>query len=410
MKNIKSNRSGSIAVLLGIVLMISGCGLQEKHPKGIEHVVVIGLDGMSSQGLKDAHKPFMDSLMQNGAYSYKVRCVLPTVSKPNWNAMICGAGPEITGVTGNGWYRDKNDLAPVVLTENQSFPNIFRILREQRPEAEIGAIYHWGDFGNILDADMMNKSETWPSALETAQKTADYIREKKPDFLFIQLDDVDHYGHTAGHMSSAYLKSIEEADNYVRIIVNAIHHAGIAESTMIMVVADHGGIFKGHGGNSYEELTTPVIFTGKGIKKGYEIRQQVYMYDVAANVAFALGLKAPQQWTGRPTLAAYEGFEEPDNIWKGVELLPPPVFATTTYEPPLGGTSVDKPAEVNLSIPAGTQGVIRYTTDGSVPTRESAEYKGPFTVDSTTVVTAKLFNDKGESPKVTGQFTVTYTK
>ncbi|GHV54009.1 hypothetical protein FACS1894181_17910 [Bacteroidia bacterium] len=192
--------------------------------------------------------------------------------------------------------------------------------------------------------------------------------------------------------------------------MQAVREAGIAESTMIMVVSDHGGIFKGHGGNSYEELTTPVIFAGKGIKKGYEIQQQIYMYDVAANVAFALGVRAPQQWVGRPALPAFEGFEEPDNLWKGVALLPPPVFATETWQSPHGGTSTDKPAEVKLTIPAGTEGVIRYTTDGSVPTRESAEYTGPFTVDSTTVVIAKLFNDKGESPKVIGQFTVTYTR
>jgi hypothetical protein len=37
------------------------------------------------------------------------------------------------------------------------------------------------------------------------------------------------------------------------------------------------------------------------------------MYDVAANVAFALNLKAPYAWTGRPTLPAFEGYSEPDN-------------------------------------------------------------------------------------------------
>jgi predicted AlkP superfamily pyrophosphatase or phosphodiesterase len=400
----------NVIAVISLFLFASCCSQEGKHPQGIEHVVVIGIDGMSSQGLREARTPFMDSLMANGAYSYKVRCVLPTSSKPNWNAMLCGAGPDITGVTSNGWYRDKYDLAPVVMTDNYSFPNIFRIIREQRPDAELGAIYHWDDFRSMLDDNIMNKSESYRGALETAQRTAEYIRGEKPDFLFIHLDDVDHYGHSHGHMSPAYIKSIEEADRQARIIVDAIHEAGIAGSTMVMIVSDHGGIFHGHGGNTYEELTTPIIFTGKGIKKGYEIQQQIYRYDVAADVAFALGVKAPQVWVGRPTLPAFEGFGEPDNLWKGVEVLPPPAFATETYNAPYGGSAVNKPATVTIKAPLGVEGVVRYTTDGSVPTRESTVYNGPFTVDAPTVVTAKLFNDKGESPKVVGTYNVTYTK
>ena len=79
-----------------------------------------------------------------------------------------------------------------------------------------------------------------------------------------------------------------------------------------MIVSDHGGFNKGHGGVSPEEVTVPVIYYGKGIKQNYKIQQTVYMYDVAANVAFALNLKTPHVWTGRPTLAAFEGFPEPE--------------------------------------------------------------------------------------------------
>ncbi|MDR1918597.1 MAG: alkaline phosphatase family protein [Tannerellaceae bacterium] len=395
----------NIWIIAACLFLGSCCRESNPHPAGITHVVVIGLDGMSTQGLIEAETPCMDSLMQNGAYSYTVRCVLPTVSKPNWNAMLCGAGPDITGVVSNGWYRDQEVFPPVVMTENHSFPNIFRIVREQMPNAELGSLYHWGDFGSMLDKDDMNLMETYPSSLETAEKTAAYILEKLPAFVFIQLDAVDGYGHNDGHMSPGYLNGIKEADDHVRIIVDAIKNAGIQDSTLIMIVSDHGGIFHGHGGNTYEELTTPIIFAGKGIKKNYAIRQQIYRYDVAADVAFALGLQAPQQWTGRPTLPAYEGFEEPANLWQGVEILPPPVFHTETYNPPHGG-SFDTQAEVKIKIPAGVKGEIRYTIDESVPTRESALYETVFTVEKSTVIRAKIFGEKAESPVVTAEYTV----
>lgn len=304
-------------VFLSIGLALTACCHKRTDaPEGIKHVVVIGLDGCSSEGLRRANTPIMDSLMASGAFNFNTRCVLPTVSKPNWNAMLCGAGPEITGVTGNGWNREKYaDLLPVAFTDNHSFPNIFFIIRQQRPDAELGSIYHWDDFASMLDSSVMNLMEHRQTAFLTAEKTAQYILAKKPTFLFIQLDDIDHAGHADGHMSEPYLKAIEEADHQVKIITDAICEAGIDRQTMVMIVADHGGINHGHGGNSVEELTTPIIYHGQGIKQGYAIRQQIYRYDVAADVAFALGLKAPQQWTGRPVKAAFQGFDEPENIW-----------------------------------------------------------------------------------------------
>jgi hypothetical protein len=129
---------------------------------------------------------------------------------------------------------------------------------------------------------------------------------------------------------------------------------------------------------------------------------------VAASVAFALGLDIPYEWTGRPAKAAFEGFDEPPGQWQGPALLPPPVFPVE--DRPHGRLSVDKPAEVVINMPPGADGTIRYTTDGSIPTRTSDVYGAPFTVNRSTVVTAKLFGDKGESPHVTAWYRTADTK
>ncbi|MDR1456392.1 MAG: alkaline phosphatase family protein [Tannerella sp.] len=382
------------------------CQQQDRYPVGIEHVVVIGLDGLSSTGFRASATPFMDSMLHHGAYSYTVRCILPTVSTPNWNAMLCGAGPEATGAVNNDWKASDFNFPYPVMSNDRSFPTIFRIIREQKPEAELGAIYHWDGFRSMLEETLLNRSEAYPTQLETAQQSAAYIVEKKPCFLFIQLDGIDHAGHEDGHMSPGYLKYIEETDAHVRLIVDAVQQAGMAGSTMIMVVADHGGLFHGHGGHSYDELTTPVIFFGRGIKQDYPVQQQIYKYDVAADVAFALGLKAPQVWTGRPTRPAYAGFDEPDNLWTEREVLPSPRFASETYNAPFGGEFVDR-ATVVILPPEGTEGIVRYTTDESTPTAGSPVYEAPFTVEKTTVVNAKMFSDKGESVKVTAVYKIT---
>jgi hypothetical protein len=382
---------------------------QAKYPKGIEHVIVIGLDGLSSTGFHAATTPCMDSLRQNGAYSYAVRCILPTVSTPNWNAMLCGAGPEATGAIDNSWKANDFKFPYAAMSRDRSFPNIFRILRVQLPNAELGAIYEWDGFRAMLEDNLLNMSATYPTQLATAQKSAEYILAKRPTFLFVQLDGIDHAGHADGHMSPKYVKYIEETDSHVKLIVDAVGQAGIADKTMIMVVGDHGGIFHGHGGNAYDELVTPIIFSGKGVKQNYAVQQQIYKYDVAADVAFALGVQAPQVWTGRPTKPAYIGFDEPENLWKGLDVLPSPRFASETYNAPFGGTFVDS-ASVVVIAPEGAEGIVRYTTDESIPTGESTVYSAPFTVTKTTVVNVKLFSDAGESVNVSAIYKITDDK
>ncbi|MDR1938001.1 MAG: alkaline phosphatase family protein [Tannerellaceae bacterium] len=396
-----------IAATIVSCFLLTGCQ-ENKYPSGIEHIVVIGIDGMSSFGLKAAHTPCMDSLMRNGAYSFTVRCILPSVSTPNWNAMLSGVGPEGTGAVDNSWIDGAMSFPYVAMNEECRFPNIFRIIREQKPDAEMGAIYQWNDFGNMFDKGLMNKSESYPTALETAQKTAAYIVDKKPDMTFVHLDDVDGVGHNAGHMSPAYLKSIEEADTYVRIIVDAIHEAGIAGKTLIMLTSDHGGLFYAHGGNAYEELNTPFIFSGKNVKKNYLIRQQIYRYDLAADIAFAFGLTPPQQWTGRPTKPAYIGFDEPENLWKSADVLPPPAFITKEINQNFmyGGLWVDAPATVDIRTQFETDGEIHYTTDRTEPTKESPLYTAPFTIEKSSWIQARVFGKHGASTKVSAQYRI----
>ena len=396
---------------LSVCFLLGSCK-KSPFPQGIDHVILIGIDAMSVQGLRMANTPCMDSLIRNGAVSYSVRTVAPSTSTPNWNTMFYGAGPEISGPAIWHWngesYMRNLDIAPVVMTENSRFPNIFRVLRDQRPDAEIGAVYEWFAIRMMFEEEVLNFYETKKTSALTTQRAVEYIREKKPNFLFVHLDEVDGFGHRQGHMSPRYIQGIEQADSMVRKIVHAVHDAGIAQRTMIMIVSDHGGLYRSHGDAAWEEVTVPFIFSGAGIRKNYEIRQQIYVFDVAASVAFALGIEIPYEWTGRPTKAAFEGFDEPDNQWNGLALLPPPVFPIE--DKPHGRLFVDQPAEVNISMPLGAEGVIRYTTDGSIPVRTSEMYSAPFTIDRSTVITAKLFGEKGESPHVIASYRTADTK
>ncbi|HEX5026002.1 MAG TPA: alkaline phosphatase family protein [Agriterribacter sp.] len=380
---------------------------KDSYPSGIEHVIVIGVDGMSPDGIHNAKTPVMDGMIAGGSVKWNVRTVLTTSSSQNWASMIMGAGPEQHGVIDNDWERDDHTLPPIVAGEEGIFPTIFGVIRQQKPDAEIGAVYHWGGFGRLFEKKAVNYDKHFSTEDSTATDFVHYIKTKKPAFGFVHFDHVDHAGHHDGHGTPEYYKAVEKADTLIGKILAAIKDAGIDGSTLVIITADHGGVGKGHGGATPQEAEIAMILHGKDIKKGYQIQQQVYTYDLAATIAFALHVTPPYAWIGRPIKAAFDGFEEPANLWKGKEAIAAPVILPGKHlNEQAGGLYIDTPATVKMRAVA-EHSEIRYTLNGGVPDKTSSLYEAPFTVDKTTVVQAKAFDKNGnESPVETAYFRI----
>jgi predicted AlkP superfamily pyrophosphatase or phosphodiesterase len=314
----------AIAFLNGVLfLSMQSCATQSKPDRQetsarteINHVYVIGVDGLSSEGLNKASTPHMDKLIRDGVLCDPVRTVLPSSSSPNWGSMLMGAGPEAHGITSNEWEPDKHDLEPVVTNDYGYFPTVLSVICAQRPDVKTGMLYHWDGFGRLFEKALPSLDKHFPTERETAYAIADYIKGEKPCFIFSQLDHVDGAGHRFGHMSPEYLDAIALTDSLVGIITEAVHEAQIEDETMIFIVSDHGGIERGHGGTNWKEVTVPFILSGAGIKKNYHVATEVYMYDVAPTIVFALGLKAPDAWRGKAIESAFEGIEAPQDPLK----------------------------------------------------------------------------------------------
>lgn len=276
---------------------------KEKAVKGVKHVVLIGLDGWGAYSVPKADMPTVKALMKEGSYTLESRSILPSSSACNWASMIMGAGPELHGFT--TWGSTKPDLPSRELSHYGLFPSVIGLLRDQKPKAEIGYIYEWGGMAYLCEKDAVNHFAQTKGA-ETAQNAADYIKAKKPTFTMIAFDEPDGTGHNKGHDTDAYYEKLKELDTYIARIVEAVKEAGIYDETIFIVTADHGGINKGHGGKTMQEMQIPFIITGKGVKAGHEIASSVMQYDTAATIAHIFGLKRPQVWIARPVTEVFK--------------------------------------------------------------------------------------------------------
>ena len=271
----------------------------------VKHVVLIGCDGMSPDGIRNADTPVLDTMMKNGSFTLRARGVFPTFSGPNWASMINGAAPEQHGVLSNDWQPGKSKISPAAEGPVKGmFPTVFALIRQQKSDAVTACVYDWDQIGAMIEADMVDEVLNTTGSKGTAKRAARIIVERKPAFTFIHMDDVDHVGHDKGHGTPEYYESVAKTDEYIGEILAAIEQAGIADETAVIVTSDHGGHDKGHGDEIMADLEIPWIISGAGIKKSNELKNAVYTYDSAATVAYLLGVTLHPAWIGRPVTEA----------------------------------------------------------------------------------------------------------
>ena len=258
--------------------------------KAYSHVIVVGIDGAGSF-IKEARTPAFDRIFSSGAVTYSAIASRPSISAECWGSMLLGVGPEVHKLT-------NQIVSSSEYPSDSLYPSLFKRISNAIPDAELGSFCDW----NPITAGMIERNIKISTATDRdtllTPIICEYIREKKPTFLFVQLDSVDGVGHKNGYGTEAHLKRIEEVDSLVDNIYSAIKKADILDDTLFIVIADHGGTPPdangrgAHGGWSDGEKYVTLALSGKTVQKSSIPSANIR--DLAAIVLYALKIDAPQ--------------------------------------------------------------------------------------------------------------------
>lgn len=253
------------------LLTISLCISSIMASSVVDRVIIVGCDGMGQIYIDNATHllPNIGYLFEKGAY-FKTgtgRNQLPTVSAPNWNTILTGQPPEMSGVISNEWVPNQKanyTNGYVTSATNSTIPEaIWSLIKSQKNELSTAVLLSW-EWPNYLvndDVDYLflgNNNDT-----SVMDKVLDVVEEGEYNFTFIHLNEIDEHGHMYGWGSKEYYSAITNVDHFIGNLLKMI-----GEKDVLIVTADHGGWRKHHDYRIEASLFVPAIFYGSMIKQG----------------------------------------------------------------------------------------------------------------------------------------------
>lgn len=298
--------------LIAALTLVQGFALAA--PKA-EHVFIVSLDGGKPAVLKESQVPVLNKLAEEGSSTWVANTIVPPKTLPSHTSMLTGVSPAKHNVL---W----NDFQP--LRGLVKVPTVFSLLRAKEPAAVTAMfvgkvkfrhlwlkdsldVFNYG--GPQSPAPVAGTPELEKSKIPSqgvAKEAAPWIIEHKPKLAFIHLTDGDSAGHASGWGSPEQKEAFKVTDQALGQVIKAIKDAGIADTSVVIVSADHGGHDKTHGEDIPDDMNIPWIAWGKGVKKNFTITEPVKTFDSAATALWLLDVPLPAEFDGKPVTSAFE--------------------------------------------------------------------------------------------------------
>lgn len=363
-------------------------------PDPAKRVILIGIDGISAEGLQYSDTPILNNLISGGVLSLKTRGVIPTLSAPNWATILSGAGPEQHGVTSNNWSLFNRGFDPTTKDEDGYFTSIFMQIRRQLPKAVTAMFYDWDWLGTFVNPNYVNKTQFVEGPVMITSVALNYIRKEKPIFTFIYYGLPKEIIHSKGYGTPEYFESINSIDTEIGKLIAGIKESGMDENTTIIITSGPGSMDSGQVTESIVLIEVPWIIAGPGIKKNMLLEAPNDLTNTTPTIAKILGLKIPNEWIGRPVNEAF------------ISKVPP--TKTNSYVPKpfcsLNDGAFPGPQQIELSTKA-QKAAIYYTLDGTSPGINSKKYLNPFTINSNCQLKAVTISGSFSSQTITRMYT-----
>jgi predicted AlkP superfamily pyrophosphatase or phosphodiesterase len=232
------------------------------------NVVFVIVDGMRNDTAQEMCGYLEGLIEHERGLRARVESVLPSLSRPCYEAIFTGTTPHVNGITCNEIIRKSSQVS------------LFDQLRKHDLTSVVAGyywlseLYHRAPFDRIEDREQNNNctgitygryyfEDTYPDSHLYAE--AEGIRRKaRPNLVVIHSMNVDDAGHRYGGLSKEYRAHVARVDT----ILSMLMPVWMDEGYDVIVTADHGMDEHGfHGGTKECERITPLYLFSTRLKQ-----------------------------------------------------------------------------------------------------------------------------------------------
>lgn len=229
--------------MTSLLLLLACASVDDAVPEAdtrTPHILVIGVDGMRPDALRQADAPNMRRLMDEGLSTWtgQTQLVVPPISGPGWATLLTGVDPDLNLV-------DSNDDLPERSLDWPTTP--------QRVRESGGYVSEVIDWIGILALTSIAAYDTLiiGDDAEVGARTPERV-EAGDAMVWTHFNDVDSAGHATGFSpdNPDYIAEIEDVDRQIAAALDAVAARPTSERWLVALVTDHGG----HGTRHDEEI------------------------------------------------------------------------------------------------------------------------------------------------------------
>lgn len=291
-------------LLLALLIVVE---VHAANPPRVQYVFIVSFDQGNANLIRRIEMPTFHKMVREGAHTWEAYTIVPSLTLPAHTSMLTGVGIQKHQITWND-YEPTNGVVKV--------PTIFSLAKAQGLKT---AMFVGKEKFKHLELPGTIDELIWPQpdddAKSVARAFAAEFPKSKPNLTFIHFRDPDTVGHATGAYSPEKIKALQDCDEALATITNAVRAAGVLDRSVFILTADHGshdgknkegktiGI---HGDSRPEDVLIPWVAWGKGVRPGFEITAPVQQYDTAATALWLLRVPLPEQMWGRPVGSAFK--------------------------------------------------------------------------------------------------------
>ena len=214
-------------------------------------VILVSIDGFRADYLQRGRTPALADLAAHGVRSTGMRPAFPSITFPNHYTLVTGLYPDHHGVVANTM------LDPAITPDSRFAPSDFTAVSDARWWDEATPIWVTARQQGLRTATMFwpgseaaiqgVRPDLWAhfDASLTPNQRVDIVLDwldlppaKRPGFVTLYFDEVDHEGHLHGPDSAEVDASLALVDAAVARLRDGLKARGLAAD--LVVVADHG--------------------------------------------------------------------------------------------------------------------------------------------------------------------------